>query len=291
MSTTEKSAQALINSLKIGSVSQRLETLTGLADVFRDNSTSTAAGLRENYKVDMWKRIALGYIGELEPAVLMSAIHQLFYQLILGTNKGQVLAIAAYVGLQLSDPKDHTKLALTYDGATTNTSKLLVDGVQSRIELKADALPVNWKGTPVIANNPSAKKFVDSLNTMKGDDYLIWGPIAVLIILRLEKRNAESTARKLSVSMTLAKNVYSQNFTSPEFSDAAYWLSLFQNYTSVNVPEESKNLLYLGMIETYHKGTATTEFKGLLDFCTLQSLRYTGMILITLIDQVCQLYN
>ena len=63
-----------------------------------------------------------------------------------------------------------------------------------------------------------------------------------------------------------------------------------QQYENMAPESTLRNTVFYGAIQHYH-GTATTAMKGALDFVALQTARYSGMTLITLIGQLTHEYK
>lgn len=59
----------------------------------------------------------------------------------------------------------------------------------------------------------------------------------------------------------------------------------------MNINDNLKFTLYNELIEKYNSTTSTHMEKGMLNFTTLQSLRYNGLNLLTLVDQIKKIYN
>lgn len=58
-----------------------------------------------------------------------------------------------------------------------------------------------------------------------------------------------------------------------------------------NINDNLKFTLFEAIIDYYNRPLITNMERGILNFCTLQSLRYNGLNLLTLIDQIKKIYN
>lgn len=120
----------------------------------------------------------------------------------------------------------------------------------------------------------------------------IWGPAVGAIILRLEKRDATHTLAKLKTLRENISRLYpGSGVSSPPFLEEAVWLESLRTLYNKALPEEQKNTVFLGYIFASTRDGMATNTLGLLDFLMLQSLKYTGMHLITLTAQLCEKFH
>lgn len=69
------------------------------------------------------------------------------------------------------------------------------------------------------------------------------------------------------------------------------WNATVKSFTTGQLDVGKKTTLFKAMIEKRYDTNLQNNTKGLLDFCALQGLRYTGMHLLTLMDPVSHLHN
>lgn len=113
-----------------------------------------------------------------------------------------------------------------------------------------------------------------------------------MLLVRLEKRSSEHFLNKLvTLNSNLTKLYTISNWEPLSLDSLTELKSYLEGYNGLNVNDNLKFTLYNSLIQKYNSPASTHIEKGMLNFTTLQSLRYNGLNLLTLVDQIKKIYN
>lgn len=135
------------------------------------------------------------------------------------------------------------------------------------------------------------KAMFEKLSTMIDQDLCLWGSWLGLLLIRLEKRSTEPFLKKLTLLNSNLSKLHTSGEWEPLTVDAEGLKLYIDGYTGININDNLKFTLYEAIIDYYNLPLITNMERGMLNFCTLQSLRYNGLNLLTLIDQIKKIYN
>lgn len=250
--------------------------------------------IREEYNEDQfWAGIKSYKIQEFGCAELLSLVKDMIAGL-LGGNKGDnvLYNLCLRIGSQLKDPNDPTKLLLK------SVEPVIVEN-ENPVEIPTD-LPGYWaEFEPNLTGREATHLHALSVaigqktKNLTADDVLVFGPFLAFLILRFERRSFDACVRKLANM----KEDYTKLYPSAKFPD----LSFPSNFGIVkkiimqlkrgqlDIP--LKNTVFKAMIFKRHDSGILQSQAGLLDFCLLQALKYSGMQLVTLVDEVMTKYG
>lgn len=135
-------------------------------------------------------------------------------------------------------------------------------------------------------------KIKGRLITASDDNLCIWGPWFALLLVRLEKRSSDHFITKLGTLNSNLTKLYTISKWEPLSLDSTSDLKSFlEGYNGLNLNDNLKFTLYNALIKKYNDSSSTHMERGMLNFTTLQSLRYNGLNLLTLVDQIKKIYN
>lgn len=97
--------------------------------------------------------------------------------------------------------------------------------------------------------------------------------------------------KKLTLLNSNLLKLYTSGEWEPLTVDSEGFKLYIEGYTGININDNLKFTLFEAIIDYYNRPLITNMERGILNFCTLQSLRYNGLNLLTLIDQIKKIYN
>lgn len=197
-------------------------------------------------------------------------------------NKGPIESIHKHIVLLASQMK-----------MTNDPKKLVINPT----ELELDT---TYGGTDFSLPDPSPElgagtialhEYTTTFTELTRSKAHLWGPVFAILLMRCEKRNASQVVEKLRKMAINMKNLYSTPIDCPNFENRDLWIECLDRLNNNLLPESQKNTIFIGFILAYERPGAPNSLKGLLDFLILQSIRYTGMLIITLVEQVLNTFN
>mgnify|MGYP001016380650 CR=1 FL=1 len=135
------------------------------------------------------------------------------------------------------------------------------------------------------------KRFLTAIFSRTEETARDIAPLFGFILLRLKKHKVAQVVAKIIKLSPLINRVYPVPHTDIPWGIITDWEGVFGQQYENKAPESTlRNTMFYGAIKHYH-GTATTSMKGALDFVALQTARYSGMTLITLVGQLTHEYK
>ncbi len=259
---------------------RNLDQLVTTCESVQRNVKSTEGVLAEAYdRVQSWSRLPVATLDDNSTNdIVFNNTQRLVRALLLNLPKDTMYPIAASVASELKDTAPPYNRLISQEEISQKCS------LQANINItEAADVAALTTGT---AESDLYNKIFQGQNSRK---VAFWGPSFAVLILRLEKRQPATVSTKLSKLHTNLSNLYGTTVGCPDLTYE--WDQYLKPYSGLLCPEVQKNTVVIGFICAYSRTGITQNTKGLLDFLLLQSLRYTGMLLITLSDQVRLAYG
>ncbi len=136
------------------------------------------------------------------------------------------------------------------------------------------------------------KLWVETIMAMSEETLAVWGTAYACLLLRLHDSGpvyVMDKLRKLNEELASIYEIKIDEF--PRVPQCEQFFNRLKIYSNYEVEQKSRDTVYKGMIERYESLDTTTSTKQLLNFLLLKSLRYKGMPLLTLVDEVIKLYD
>lgn len=261
-----------------------IDELLNLAREIAPSIVSTQSVEAVKYTPAFWTTINTTNVETTNDEVVQSATRRLWWIILdlQSPHQSEIPSLAAKLALQIRHPHDLRKLLIPLAEIKVNTQ--YIPGISANLTIDRDT-PTQ---TPFQTDIDFKKQLIQQIYNLSPQQCLVWGPYSALLVLRLENRSSISSANKLvGLSSTLSKayaNVTGSYPTAPQQTEIQPFFEKIQNR---GPGEILKNTLLYGLMRVYHKSTTLSNLKGLIDFCLLQGSRYSGMMILTLVDQVC----
>ncbi|XKL67480.1 hypothetical protein PGB90_002971 [Kerria lacca] len=240
----------------------------------------------EYNETTFWNNVKAKKIPNFDAKSLLPWIREMIASFYLGPSE-QVYPYncCLIVGSQLKNPENLGELLLSNDENTEDAINPINKGNWTKATTQ-------FAGIQTQTELKHRKDQLDSFSTVTETEVFVWGPFVAFILARFERRQTQSAIAALSRANSVYEQFYPNgvklNFT---FGDIETITRATPNFTTGQFDVEIKKCVFKSMIVTREKAEGHQQTQGLLDFYMLQSLRYTGMTLVTLMAQATALYG
>lgn len=262
---------------------------------------------------EFWNRVELFTLkrAELPNRTIATATRNLVWGLLTNKDKSAVLTLAARLAcyIKVHNSSETNMLEIETIAQETTVPPVVTPttpATESEPSVQTDATPLalstssnintledpKWYDGVEIHENSYKAKIKTRLIKATDNNLCIWGPWFALLLVRLEKRSNDHFLNKLVTLNSNLTKLYTISQWEPLSLDSLTELKGFlEGYNGLNLNDNLKFTLYNSLIKKYNNPSSTHMEKGMLNFTTLQSLRYNGLNLLTLVDQIKKLYN
>ncbi|KAK7603896.1 hypothetical protein V9T40_004169 [Parthenolecanium corni] len=266
------------SSCGVGEVTEVSEAMAAL-DV---SSPSTSSVCQSNpseayHQTDFWKKITIGVVQPADAQTVMTATRDLCHALLMQEPRPVVIKKAALLAAQFRN----------FD----SPSELLVDHGQLQQlfavnpDVRLDLTVAEGEGKRFAKGSGGWKDdFIDSVEKMNEKVALLFGPVFASVVLRMGQHGVRSVAAKM---FKLGHKNYGQEVPL-KIPSEQHLVSLLAKYSGAKPEKLLANTVYGGFIYSFHKQDLNYDTKGWLNFLALQSMRFSGMPLMSLIVEFVQ---
>lgn len=247
----------------------------------------------EYEQVAFWRQVSIFklYRINVDDTILDKAIRNVIAGILSNKDKSAILTLAAKVACYIKKPSNFKEYLLDITSPRrenpTETPEENTSSASTRTDAtrRTDTTAPNeinlgdhkWFEKLVDSSDPFKKDVIERLKEAKTPNSVLWGPWFCLLLVRLETRSLDPFLHKVTALNSNLLKLYTTGEWEPFTIDSSGLSKFMEGFTGININDNLKFTLYDAIIDCYNTTGITNMEKGLLNFCTLQSLRYNGL--------------